>query len=280
VRTYTGLAARTQLCALQYDTVIEITTLSSSSGGNCALITHSGRSILIDAGISLKRTGVYLSALGVNIRDVDTILITHTHSDHVGNLRMLTKHLKISVVSSAAAADSVSKYLYPGTRHVPIAPGDEITAGGMSVIPFRTPHDCTGSVGYSITADDRRLVFVTDLGIVTDEVMAAAIGADLAVIESNHDIKMLKTGPYPSYLKNRILSSQGHLSNDLAGEFAVDLARKGTRHILLAHISLENNTPELAVRTCIGRLASAGASPHDCSVDFAPQFDMGITYKV
>jgi len=149
------------------------------------------------------------------------------------------------------------------------------------VCSFSTPHDAPGSVGYRLQAGCKSLVYATDLGWVTDEVAVAMGGADIAVIEANHDREMLRNGPYPGFLKKRILSKFGHLANNDSGKLAALLAVSGTRFIQLAHLSRENNTPELARETVRLALCKEGIETgRDVELDVAPPYSMGRTYKL
>ena len=204
---------------------MEFYTLASSSAGNAALVCHNDTHLLIDAGISCRRITQSLAALDLTLDDLDGILITHEHIDHVRGLVTLAK--KWPALLSAT---------------------------------FGTSHDAKESVGYRIESDAGSLAVLTDTGFVTDEAHDVALGADMLLLESNHDVVMLKNGGYPYYLKQRILSEYGHLSNDAAAEFAIECVRAGTSDILLAHLSDENNSPELAEYTVGRALQSSGLS--------------------
>ena len=151
---------------------------------------------------------------------------------------------------TAAALD------YPAERVHAFTPGDALTVGSLRALPFRTSHDARESVGYRIESDDGSLAVLTDTGCITDEAHDLALGADTLLLEANHDVEMLTTGPYPYPLKRRILGEYGHLSNEAAAEFAVECVRAGTSDILLAHLSGENNTPSLA-EYAVGRALQA-----------------------
>ena len=155
---------------------------------------------------------------------------------------------------TAAALD------YPAERVHAFTPGDALTVGSLRALPFRTSHDARESVGYRIESDDGSLAVLTDTGYITDEAHDLALGADTLLLEANHDVEMLTTGPYPYPLKRRILGEYGHLSNEAAAEFAVECVRAGTSDILLAHLSGENNTPQLAEYTVGRALQSSGLS--------------------
>jgi phosphoribosyl 1,2-cyclic phosphodiesterase len=249
-----------------------VVTLASSSSGNCALVSGGGQNILIDAGISYRRIVSSLNALGVGPRDISAVLITHTHSDHIGGLPTLTKYISPRIFCGRGTDVTLERSIRPGGEITRLDCGADLYIGELKITPFKTSHDSPGSVGYSITSERGRFVYCTDLGIVTPEVEAAALGADAAVIESNHDLRMLQTGPYPQFLKRRIASDVGHLSNDTSAAFAGRLADSGTRRLVLAHLSKENNTPEAAYSACTDSLRKRGAerdvtvrvAPHDC----------------
>lgn len=236
-----------------------VCTLASSSSGNCTIVSHGKTHLLIDAGISLKRMREGLKLLGLSPDDLTGVLVTHDHSDHIGGIEMLVKYHKTPIFASFGAGCGIFSVMPAADPFVNcFETGVTFELGDITVCSFRTPHDAAESVGYRLAAGGRTVSYVTDLGSVTGEVLEAAIGADLAVIEANHDREMLKTGPYPPFLKKRILSAHGHLSNGDSGEFAARLALSGTRFLQLAHLSRENNTPGLARRTVAASLEASG----------------------
>ena len=155
-----------------------------------------------------------------------------------------------------ASSGTAAALRCPPERLHTFAADERFSIGALAVRPFRTSHDARGSVGYRIDSSGGSLAVLTDTGFITDEAHAAVPGVDLLLLEANHDIEMLRSGPYPYYLKQRILSEYGHLSNDTAAAFALECARAGTNDILLAHLSGENNTPQLAEYT-VGRVLQA-----------------------
>ena len=236
---------------------MELYTLASSSAGNAALVCHENTHILIDAGISCRRITQALVSLGLTLNDLDGILITHEHIDHVRGLATLAKKCPAPLYATFGTAAAIH---YPEPRLRAFAAGKAFTIKGLLIRSFRTSHDAKESVGYRIESDDSSLAVLTDTGFVTDEAHDVALGADMLLLESNHDAVMLKNGGYPYYLKQRILSEYGHLSNEAAAEFAVECVRAGTSDILLAHLSGENNTPQLAEYTVGRALQSSGLS--------------------
>ncbi|MBQ2846845.1 MAG: MBL fold metallo-hydrolase [Clostridia bacterium] len=235
-------------------------SLFSSSDGNCTYIGCSQGGILIDIGISAKRTEQALSDIGVSPSSLAAIFVTHEHSDHIKGIRVFAERYGIKVYSSAGTLAGMEELnAVTSKTKTDIIPENGIEAGGMFIRPFRTPHDSRESTGYSIvTPDGKRLSVATDIGTVTDTVMNAVYGSDLILLESNHDVGMLQNGPYPYFLKQRILSNHGHLSNENCAKAAVKLAESGTTRFVLGHLSKENNIPSLAFETTRFAMTMAG----------------------
>ena len=235
--------------------------LFSSSSGNCIYIGTSDGGILIDAGVSAKRITSALDSIGVSTESIGAIFITHEHSDHVNGLRVFAGSRNIDVYASAGtlgALDSMCILNGKFTAHEIDESGAE--AAGIYVKPFATPHDAAQSCGYTaVTPDGRRISVATDLGHMTDTVMNAIYGSDLVMLESNHEIDLLRRGPYPYPLKQRILSDRGHLSNTACSDAAVKLLDSGTVRFMLGHLSKQNNTPELAYETTHSAFTVHGA---------------------
>lgn len=251
---------------------MQVYTLASGSGGNCTLLSDKGTLLLIDAGISAKRITCALAELSVTPDMLSGILITHEHSDHIAGIKTLINKYEIPIFAPRTVGNHIA-YTIAGVEDflTELSPGREDCIGGLKVLPFRTPHDTPESVGYRISGSSV-FGFCTDCGHVTDEMLEGLLGCSMAVIESNHDVEMLKNGRYPLYLKQRILSQHGHLSNDDCGELSVKLHSAGAKKLLLGHISRENNLPGLAVSTVCRRLEKEGiAVGQDISVDAAPE---------
>ena len=227
---------------------MRLTTFASGSGGNCALGEGRGANVLLDAGISLRRIRTALAARGLGMEDVAGVFITHEHVDHASGLRVFASRYKLKVYASVGTITALAEKGLINDK-VDISPITEegVSEAGMFVKPFHISHDCREGYGYTVeTSDGRKTAFATDTGVVTDEIRSALHGCDTVVLESNHDVGMLRCGGYPYILKKRILSDVGHLSNELCAQTAVELVRNGTTRLLLAHLSKENNIPELA----------------------------------
>ena len=254
--------------------MITIHTLASGSEGNCSLLSAGGTHLLLDAGISCRRINSSLSQLGLSLGDVTAVLVTHDHSDHICGLDTMARRWKIPVYASPAAARQLSYRIAgmePLLRHVSC--GVPFSIGDFTVTAFPTSHDGHGGVDYRFDCGGTSAGAITDTGYVTDEARQTLSGVELLVLESNHDVEWLRSGPYPYTLKARILSDHGHLSNDAAAEFAAELARCGTRQFVLAHLSKENNTPQRALDTVCSAL-----SGFDVTVEVAPRGELSRAY--
>ncbi len=228
--------------------IYSITALYSGSKGNSVLIESENAKILIDAGKSARALCTALSEIGTSIDEIDAIFITHEHRDHISALEILLKNHKIPVHIVGASArklllKGLSVYEELICTHTPIF---SVEIGNMKITSFPTPHDSEFSVGYTVKIGEKTIGYATDIGYVTSEIKEALCGCESVVLECNHDEEMLMNGPYPYDLKLRIRSNKGHLSNVACADFASELCFVGTKNILLAHLSEENNEPALA----------------------------------
>ena len=241
--------------------MIQVLPIASGSTGNCMLICLDDHTIIVDLGITASALVSALAENNISPADIDAVLITHTHSDHVRGLDVCMKKLHAPIFmsnTSKAALFLENAIAHNYNSRTEILPGLWVTA-------FPTSHDCPGSVGYLIETEKFRFGYATDLGIITDDILDYLSGSDCIVIESNHDEEMLRYGSYPAFLKKRILSDHGHLSNDDCAEAVALLAERGTRHFLLAHLSQENNAPEIALACAMRAVAGM-----DVRIDVLP----------
>lgn len=247
--------------------------LFSGSSGNSIYIGTSETGILVDIGMNAKQTTLALERMGINPDSIKAVFITHEHSDHINGLRVFAARHGLNVYSSKGTLDALDNNGVLNGKFF----ADEIASGvevdGMNITAFRTPHDSKESVGYKIEMPGgRKAAVVTDLGIMTDEIMSAISGCDLVLIESNHDVKMLQNGAYPYYLKRRILSDDGHLSNENCAKAVTELIKTGTTRFFLGHLSRENNIPELAYQNTYSALMDCGAKEgEDFLLSVAPR---------
>ena len=237
-------------------------TLASGSSGNALLISCGETHILVDVGISCRRITASLKELGLTPEDLSAIFITHTHADHISGLQTLMKRTTTSIWGSGRTCRELMwrfADMEDRVREIPMC--CEQSVGNCQVTAFPISHDVPGSCGYRFDTADGSVGVLTDTGYVTKEAADILPGVELAVLEANHDVEAVRSGPYPYYLKQRILGAEGHLCNEDAARFAVTLAKSGTSQILLAHLSKENNTPAMARNTVERALCAAGLSP-------------------
>ena len=225
---------------------LRVAVLASGSKGNAAYIELDGVRLLIDAGISARRITRSLADLGVDAASLDGVFVTHEHSDHIKGLPTLLKQYRLPLFAPPATLRAIGESLaVPEDTFTPLA-GD-VMLGSVAVKSFSTLHDAASPVGYAVCGSEK-CALATDLGFLTNDVMAAVEGSDVLILEANHDRELLQSGSYPWRLKQRILSNRGHLSNSAAAWALVRL-KKRPRAVFLAHMSQENNRPELVEET-------------------------------
>ena len=262
--------------------MLELCTLASGSSGNSLLVTDGQTHLLIDAGISCRRICTSLRELGVDPGALSGVLITHEHTDHVSGLATLTKRFPVPIYTSRGTARQLCyRIAFLEDRIHTVAPGTSFTIGSLGVESFSTPHDTSESMGFAICAGGRKAAVVTDLGHVTEQVRAGIKGADLLVAEANHDEEWVRSGPYPYFLKERILGERGHLSNEAGARLACEAAQAGAHTLILAHLSAENNTPQRAYDTVAAQLTYAGIRVgEDVTLEVAPRAQAGRRHTV
>ncbi len=235
--------------------------LFSSSSGNSAYIRSGNHEVLIDAGLSAKQVSDSLMKLGTNISNLSAIFITHEHIDHIKALNVICRHHNLPVYIPSKSLEFVAKSMPWTADHlVEIDGGTCVDIGDMGITAFETPHDSLGSVCFRLEDKTSRLGYATDIGHITTEVKKALTGCENVVIESNYDPYMLKNGQYPYATKQRILGNRGHLSNGDCASFLPYLVQSGTKNIVLAHLSQNNNKPHIALGESRGALNSCGFS--------------------
>ncbi len=258
-------------------------SLFSGSSGNAIYISSENTKILIDCGVSGKRIAASLTSIGIDASDIDAIVVTHEHRDHAHAVGIMSRRYNIPIYANTKTWTGMEKGIgkikeenkcYFNTQK-------DLYIKDMRIHPFSIPHDAAEPVGYNFYMNDTKVTLATDLGHINDDLISYLEGSEIILIESNHDVEMLKCGSYPYYLKQRILSEKGHLSNEVAGELAVRLAETGTSRILLGHLSKENNFPELAYQTVCNALQSKNIKVgKDVLLDVASRDKISKVYTI
>jgi phosphoribosyl 1,2-cyclic phosphodiesterase len=244
---------------------VRIAILGSGSKGNCLVVDGGGTVVLVDVGFAPREVRRRLHHLGLDLADVQAIVITHAHGDHIKGASQLAGSLGLTTYATEATKRFASTWTSL-KQHVPVVPGERFAIGGLRIAPTKTCHDEPGSVCYAIDDGDEAFAICTDLGLVDDAVAAGLRGVDTLMLEFNHDRHMLQTGPYPQHLKRRVGSKYGHLNNDDAARLLSMAATSSLSRLLCAHLSEVNNTPDKALAA-----ARAVVDGHDVEIAVAPQ---------
>lgn len=238
---------------------------ASGSSGNCYYLGTRRRGVLIDAGISARQIQKCLREMGLDFQNIMGVLVTHDHADHIRAVGTLGERVHLPIYATELIHEGIDhnygvrEKLRTSRRY--FEKGEPWELFGMQINTFNIEHDSTDCLGYAIDYQGQRFVMITDCGSVNDEMEAYIRTANHLVIEANHDEHMLLNGPYPTYLKERILSPRGHQSNDVCGQLLVKNWHEGLRNIWLCHLSLENNDPQVAYDTVAAYLLNAGIEP-------------------
>lgn len=237
---------------------LHLHVLGSGSKGNCALIEGPEGLVMVDDGFSRREVIARMHELGLSEGDVRALVLTHEHTDHVGGVSVWCKRFDGELYASAGTSE-VRAYL-ASLPFTSFCPGDSLDVAGIRIDTFPISHDVVNPAGFRFCAGGDAIGYATDTGTLPSLALERLRGARILALESNHDVAMLRTGPYPRFLQDRIISERGHLSNDQAAEAARRLVTERTEHLVAMHISQENNRPSLAVRALA---ASLGASLDD-----------------
>ncbi len=244
---------------------VSVSILASGSRGNCAIVASARTKILVDAGVSCRETFKRMKSLGEDPQTFAAILITHEHNDHVYGLATLAKKLRIPVFMTGATHSAWARAMRNENGCRPqlerlerFESGHRFQIGDIEVKPFTIPHDAADPVGFSFRVEGAKVSMVTDLGYVPANVRDHLRGSDILVMESNHDLEMLRGGSYPWAVKQRVASNVGHLSNAKLADFFTSDYDNCAAFVVLAHLSQENNHPELARREAERALAERG----------------------
>lgn len=228
-----------------------VSVLASGSEGNSTFVETENAKILIDIGMNTKYITSKLADLNIDAKDIDYIFMTHTHSDHTGALKTFIKKNPAKVVLTEAMYETLEPL---HDKDNVIITSNTFQIGSTKVIPFKTSHDAVDSRGYLIEDSTSSVVYITDTGYLNKKYFDLLYNKDIYIMEANHDVELLMNGPYPKWLKSRILSDHGHLSNNSSGFYLSKLIGPDTKKVILAHLSKENNTEGDALRTVIKTL--------------------------
>lgn len=234
--------------------MLKFISFGSGSSGNCYMLMTPTDGLLIDIGVGIRGLKKNFKDYGLSLSQVHHVLITHDHADHIKSVGSFSKDYQVPVYATEKVHEGINKNYCVQQKVLPeqkrfVEKGQALQIGEFTVTPFAVPHDSSDNVGYMIEAEGIVFCIITDAGCVTDEMKPYISRANYLVIEANHDEEMVKTGPYPQFLKGRIISQTGHLSNRSCGLALVENMTEALRHVWLCHLSEENNHPELARKT-------------------------------
>ncbi|MDD2973014.1 MAG: MBL fold metallo-hydrolase [Lachnospiraceae bacterium] len=232
---------------------MRLCSIASGSSGNCIYVGTEATHLLVDTGISGKRTEQGLNEIGVSLRDIDGILVTHEHADHISGLGVISRKHGIPIYATPGTIYAIKNTKSVGKIDTslfnPVSADEKLIIKEIAVHPMRVSHDAAEPLAYRFAYGDKKVGIITDLGNFNDYTVANLQGLDAVLLEANHDINMLQVGPYPYYLKQRILGDRGHLSNEVSGRLLSRILHDGMKKIILGHLSKENNLAELAYET-------------------------------
>lgn len=238
--------------------MINFTSLISGSSGNAAYLSDGKTHILIDCGMSGKQLLDALNKIGASPEQLDALLITHEHSDHVKGAGVIARRYALPVYATEGTHSAMDIGSVSDEQIKVISTAQDFEIGTIGIKPFSIPHDAAEPVGYSFYINGTKLSLATDIGHMNKPLIEQIMKSKMVLLESNHDVDMLQFGPYPFPLKQRILSDIGHLSNENAAKTALQLVNSGTEHIMLGHLSEKNNHPEIAMMETYNTLTFAG----------------------
>jgi len=240
---------------------LEVHVLASGSDGNCTVIENAGRAVMIDVGLSYKKIKGLMDVSGIDPSCIESILITHEHSDHVAGAGVASRKLGVPIMCTGK---TFVNFEHGDVDFVPVSIMDPFESAGMSITPLPTLHNAVEPCAYSIHAGGKKVLLATDTGKTTPPIEDALASADIAVIEANYDQQMLDTGPYPPYLKNLIGSDIGHMCNRSTGEaIKRTMGVNPSRQVFLAHLSKTNNVPDIA-RETVAEISGIKRRKLDC----------------
>ena len=247
---------------------MDFCSIASGSSGNCTYTGTDHTALLVDAGVSARQIEKGLKSIDRTATDIDGILVTHEHSDHIRGLGVLSRRYGIPIYGTKGTLNAIANCSSLGSidagLYREIHVDEDFQVGDVTVHPFEIPHDAAQPSAYRISHEETSVAVVTDLGVFSDYIIENMKGLDAVLLEANHDIRMLQAGPYPYYLKQRILGTHGHLSNENAGRLLCRVLHDNLKHIFLGHLSKENNYDALAYETVCMEV-TMGENPYKAS---------------
>lgn len=256
---------------------MRLCSIASGSSGNCIYVGSDTTHLLIDVGISGKRVEAGIKELDIVPGDLDGILITHEHADHIAGLGVIARKYNIPIYTTKGTKEAILNYGKIGKvdpeLFVEIKEDEKFTIKDLAVNPMRISHDAAQPVAYRVSYGNKKIAVCTDLGCFNDYTVECLKNLDAVLLEANHDINMLQVGPYPYYLKQRILGDRGHLSNENSGRLLNRIIHNDLKHIILGHLSKENNIPELAYEA-VRMEVTMGENPYN-----ANDFNISVAHR-
>ena len=250
--------------------MLNLYPLFSGSSGNMYLVESNNTNVLVDIGISYKRANIALNEIGKSFEDIDALVITHEHSDHIQGLATLLKKQNIPIYTSKGTSSAIKEKLKLNDIQINEITADEkFNIKDISITPFEISHDAAMPLGYTISSENKSLTIATDLGYVSENIYSHLKEANLSVIESNYDNTVLMYGPYNYNLKQRIKSNLGHLSNTDTASVITNLAKDGKRSFILGHLSQNNNNPDIAYSIITDTLKENGFNLDEFNINIA-----------
>lgn len=252
----------------------KVCSLFSGSSGNSTYIGTDKTHILVDAGVPMKNIVSGLKQFDVDGRELKGILVTHEHSDHVKGVGAISRKFNVPIYANEETWEAMESKLgrIESANKRVFYNNMDFYIQDINIQPYQIPHDAADPVGFSLFFKNKKISIATDLGHTNNKIIKAVMDSDLVILEANHDAEMLKAGPYPMYLKKRILGRKGHLSNEDTGQALLELIKGKVTHVLLAHLSRENNYPQLAYQTVASILESNG-------IQLGKDIQVDMTYR-
>ena len=245
--------------------------LYSGSSGNCSYVETDNTKILIDCGVSSKKIEEALNSVGLSLKEIDGILISHEHDDHVKGLSAICKNYHIPIYANNPTFTNINKNI-PDELKNKFNTNENFEVGDIRVYPFAIPHDAAEPCGFNLFFNNKKLTFATDIGHIDNKILHNLDESDFLLLESNYEVNMLQCSKYPYYLKRRILGPNGHLSNDEAGLAISELLKHGVNNVMLGHLSEKNNFPELAYQTVVDSIISKNIDVDKLKLQIADRY--------